>query len=541
MKRPLQLTFILTTTMLFISSVLNASYKAEAAQRQKMTKNITKSTSPKIVPGFETASPPEVGLDHYQVLEGEIEKVFLNNDDAKALKQTAETRHYFVLDLERDPLIKNSMASLHDPERVLRSDLYSKKLSTDYLIRTCRESKPAIEFKCSKSLIPPTVHVEPAKYSRYWCKKGHHRPDNPKCKSKKYFRVPKMYEPEKVQTTPEAWVSDCGTMEAETKKRACRLVIETCPKGSETREVTATSGPKKTPVARQITRPCWRYEYVYECAYPSVNTCESLRKSTCEQIQSKCVKEFAGVCIEWEQTYRCPTQVREEKERVSTGGFSLPPEEPSPALTPNHDMQEAIAKLSVLNDIQDELRANGESYDADSIRIFKGKSRNCTIAFAGFKNCCGNNKGWGVSLKLSGCNGEEKDLAERQKKRLCVSIGTYCATKVAGICLRKKKAHCCFPSKLSRILHEQGRPQLKLGWGKPDHPHCQGFTVDQLSRLDFDKLDLSEVFAEIIAKTKQVTQTTVNVVTRNLSDRVSQMTSGFKTPDSANKPKSGDF
>ncbi|MBY0292801.1 MAG: hypothetical protein K2W92_05895, partial [Alphaproteobacteria bacterium] len=62
MKRPLQLTFILTTTMLFISPSLNASYKAEAAQRQKMTKNITKSTSPKIVPGFKTPSPPEVGL-----------------------------------------------------------------------------------------------------------------------------------------------------------------------------------------------------------------------------------------------------------------------------------------------------------------------------------------------------------------------------------------------------------------------------------------------------------------------------------------------
>ncbi|MBY0292030.1 MAG: hypothetical protein K2W92_01925, partial [Alphaproteobacteria bacterium] len=155
MKRPLQLIFILITTLLLISSILNASYKGEAAQRQKMTKNITKSTSPKIVPGFETASPPEVGLDHHQVLEGAIEKVFLNNNDAKALKQTAETRHYFVLDLERDPLIKNSMASLQDPERVLRSDLYSKKLSADYLIRTCRESKPAIEFKCSKSLIPP--------------------------------------------------------------------------------------------------------------------------------------------------------------------------------------------------------------------------------------------------------------------------------------------------------------------------------------------------------------------------------------------------
>ena len=308
----------------------------------------------------------------------------------------------------------------------------------------------------------------------------------------------------------------------------------------KTRTVISTVGPQKTPTPHQVTRPCWRYEYLYECAYSSLNNCGILRNSSCEQIQSRCLNELTGVCIEWEQTYRCPVQGTEEKERISTGGVTLPPEEPFPEATPNGDMAEALAKLYVLKDIQDDLRKN-EKANINSIQIFKGSARKCTIAFGNFKNCCTKGKGWGVSLNLSGCDKEDKDLAKRQKSGFCVKVGTYCATEVAGICLRKKKSHCCFPTKLARILHEQGRPQLGLGWGETEHPQCRGFTVDELSRLDFDKLDLSELFAEIALKAKAITQKTVGVVERNLTERVNQMTHEFKPTQSTNKPKSGDF
>ena len=40
---------------------------------------------------------------------------------------------------------------------------------------------------------------------------------------------------------------------------------------------------------------------------------------------------------------------------------------------------------------------------------------------------------------------------------------------------------------LGRILHQQARPQLGLGWG-----NCRGFTVAEIRRIDFDRLDLSE-------------------------------------------------
>lgn len=531
--------------LLLSTTDIKAMHQSEARARQKSVMNITKSTAPSLVPGFVSANPPEVNLDQPQALERGSESVFLHNEVGIMLKTTAETRPYFHFDLDHDPLIKNANASVQNPEAVLRSNLYNKNVGDNYVIKTCREAKPPIEFRCSKNLVPPTIHVDPAKYSNFWCTSGKHRPDDPACQAKRYYPTPRMYEPEKVHASPEAWTSDCGTMGTTTQNRSCRLVTTTCPGGKETRTVISTVGPERTPTPRQVTRPCWRYEYVYACAYPSVNTCGALRTSSCEQIQSTCLNKRENVCIEWEQTYKCSQGGRGGTEQISTGGVTLSPEslpEPSP---PNPDMAEAIAKLYVLKDVQDDLRLN-EKANVNAIQIFKGDSRKCTIAFGKFKNCCTNGKGWGVSLNLSGCNGEEKDLAKRQKKGLCVKLGTYCAEKALGVCIRKKTAHCCFPTKLARILHQQGRPQLGVGWGKPKHPQCRGFTVDELSRIDFDRLDLSELFTEMMARTKAINRNTVNVVGRNLSDRVGQMTHGFKSLDlqpsqSTNKPTGGEF
>lgn len=528
-------------TLLLLPLTVKATHKTDATARQKAAMKTTQTTSPSVVPGFGSDKPPEVNLNKVSTLDGATQGVFIHDETAKGLKRTSETRPYFPLDLSSDPLIKNSNEAVQDPEKVLRSDLYNTTSPSNYVIKTCREARPPIEFKCSKTLVPPTIHVKPAKYSHYWCTSGKHRPDNPKCKSKKYYPVPRMYEAEKVEESPEAWTSDCGTMGTATGDRSCRLVSTSCPQGAETRTVMVTMGSKKTPTPREVTRSCWRYEYLYACDYPSSNTCGYLRNSSCEQMGSTCLKERFGVCIEWEQTYRCPTSVGQEKERISKGEFRLSPEEPLSPPVPNKDMQEALAKLYVLKDIQDDLRANETSNNAGAIQVFKGSVGKCTIAFGNFKNCCSGGKGWGVSLNLSGCDKEDKQLAKDQKKGLCVKLGTYCAEKVLGVCIRKKKSHCCFPTKLARILHEQGRPQLGLEWGKPKHPECRGFTVDELSRLDFDKLDLSELFAEIAAKAKAITQNTVGVVERNLSDRVKQMTHDFKPSQSTNKPKSGDF
>ena len=44
----------------------------------------------------------------------------------------------------------------------------------------------------------------------------------------------------------------------------------------------------------------------------------------------------------------------------------------------------------------------------------------------------------------------------------------------------------------------QGRPQIGLGWGEPKNPLCRGFTLDEIQRIDFSKLDLREVFEDLM-------------------------------------------
>src|SRR3546814_16067502 len=65
------------------------------------------------------------------------------------------------------------------------------------------------------------------------------------------------------------------------------------------------------------------------------------------------------------------------------------------------------------------------------------------------------------------CDDAEKQLDVKDRLSLCVSIGSYCSKSFLGVCSTKRKAYCCFESKLTRILQDQGRPQNNKPWGKP--------------------------------------------------------------------------
>ena len=55
---------------------------------------------------------------------------------------------------------------------------------------------------------------------------------------------------------------------------------------------------------------------------------------------------------------------------------------------------------------------------------------------------------------------------------------------------------------MTRILQEQGRPQINKPWGKPKEEKCEGFTVDEFSRLDMSKMDFSEIYSEFLEAAK---------------------------------------
>lgn len=90
------------------------------------------------------------------------------------------------------------------------------------------------------------------------------------------------------------------------------------------------------------------------------------------------------------------------------------------------------------------------------------------------------------------CEPKEFELGAKKETRQCSYVGSYCASKVLGQCIEKREAYCCFSSVVGRIIQEQGRQQLGMTFGDPKNPSCDGLTTDQLAKLDWSKIDLSE-------------------------------------------------
>ena len=107
-----------------------------------------------------------------------------------------------------------------------------------------------------------------------------------------------------------------------------------------------------------------------------------------------------------------------------------------------------------------------------------------------------------LAIQLSGllsCEDAEQVLAMKRDNRLCHGVGSYCSMRLPIIrtCIETTETYCCFNSRLSRIINEQGRAQLGRGWGGAQGPDCSGFALTQLQALDFSRMDLSEFYAEI--------------------------------------------
>lgn len=519
---------IFCAVFVHVSSHLKAELPAALRDAAMSAATVLKEDAVTKTPGY-SSHVPESGLNEIHALEAASERAIQNNPHAQMVTDMTEARPYFRLDGEKDGLLTTSNEVSNNADGYASGAVLSRKKHITYERKTCRESREKTEMTCSKILLEPSIHIEPEKYSHYWCTSGTHGPDDSRCKAKRYYNPARKYKDEIVTVTNENWTNGCQNLEKKEKKGICRRLKTVCPKGEESREVSGPLGNGGEVQTRIIKRPCWRYESTYQCDSPSENTCAVLRQSSCEQMASNCIRDVGGECIEWEQVYRCPKEVilEEPTATASSSAMQMPQQELH--YEPNADMSDAIAKLSIFKEVQEQM---GTNKDASSIRVFNGSAGRCTIAFAGFKNCC-TNKGWSSSVGMNNCNSEDQELARLRQKGLCVEVGTYCAEKTLGVCVRKKRSSCCFPSKLSRILQEQGRVQLGLGWGDAKSPDCRGLTPEELSRINFDRLDLRDIYSDVQQRVKQIS---TRVVKRNVEGRINTMTQGLQ-----NKTPTGDY
>lgn len=129
--------------------------------------------------------------------------------------------------------------------------------------------------------------------------------------------------------------------------------------------------------------------------------------------------------------------------------------------------------------------------------------------------------------RYSSCEAGDQRTNMAKGQRLCHYVGTTCGKRVAGLgCVETIENHVCFNSRLARIIHEEGRPQLGRGWGTPEYPDASGFTIEELQKLDFSKMDLSEFTADVIREAAAYGDLAEEEAAARAAERIAAMVSG---------------
>ncbi|EPP5738656.1 conjugal transfer protein TraN [Vibrio cholerae] len=111
------------------------------------------------------------------------------------------------------------------------------------------------------------------------------------------------------------------------------------------------------------------------------------------------------------------------------------------------------------------------------------------------------------------CEEEELDLAMKRELLSTHKIGSYCKTEVLGACIEKRQSYCVFDSPLSRIMMEQiyAQPQMNLNWGTAKRPNCTGVGIQDLDKVDWDKVNLDEWIGILISTGNYTDMVNVNI------------------------------
>jgi len=245
------------------------------------------------------------------------------------------------------------------------------------------------------------------------------------------------------------------------------------------------------------------YTNTYQCLdrpAAAFDNCQKLIDKGCKQIgTSTCLyHKPSGACGTYDKTFQCLTKKGTSttrkicKSAMCINGNCFKMNAP-----PSSDFLPAVTKFAAVAAAGHSLSSSG------GVSIFKGNSQHCNKNIFGLKNCC-------KHAMPKSCPPSAKALDSTRQARQGIFVGTFCAVKAFfGACLRKQEVWCAFPSKLARIIQKQGRAQLGIGWGTPKAPSCRGLTPQELARIDFSKINLSEIYAGIMQKMKPMMANTL--------------------------------
>jgi conjugal transfer mating pair stabilization protein TraN len=334
-------------------------------------------------------------------------------------------------------------------------------------------------------------------------------------------------------------------------KNCVQQKTEVCIEGAETRLISGVP----------IFKECWAYRATYLCLdQSSHNSCTALQTQGCTQSSSVCTEKTpTGECLQYEQTYQCPTTAaREVEQTICTDTYCSDGQCANQDKETDGDFSKSVAMM--------EAAREGGVYGIQpnqTLNIFSGNSNKCTlkVAMGGtIKSCCSiesggeqftnratlNYKGNATnssSISFAGvgasyytydalddedqaelknfiegtltagwlsCSDKEKTLALKRGQSLCEYVDEECSERVsiglASTCVEKTRTYCCFKSKLAKAINTQGKAQL--GQSRRD---CRGFTMEELDRIDFSKINLDEFIDSIVPKSFNLDERSSNI------------------------------
>jgi conjugal transfer mating pair stabilization protein TraN len=284
-----------------------------------------------------------------------------------------------------------------------------------------------------------------------------------------------------------------------------------------------------------VTQPCWAWARNFQCTERRpANDCTELdKKPECHFDHNECLSENEdGSCNVFDKVYACKTPDTGTGEPGGSicGGdlYCINGECTQVEREASTEFKDAMVAVQTMGNVRDH-------FDPETMTLFNGEKAGCHKPVFGLVNCCaGKTSGLlttaaGAAAIASGpaaiaalatpfltmflCSSQEMMLDVKDRMGLCHYVGTYCSDKVLGVCTSKRKNYCCFESKLSRILQEQGRAQIGKTWGKAKEPDCKGFLIEEFQKLDLSKMDFTEVYSEFIdaAKVPDEVQTSIEI------------------------------
>lgn len=270
-----------------------------------------------------------------------------------------------------------------------------------------------------------------------------------------------------------------------------------------------------------IHRNCWRWNERYSRlenpTFQREELCDEIEAAGCGQVAAECVVNGSDFCQQERLRYEC-VSVDAARHTDLCGDILVCPdgncgEEYQTQKDVTDDFRRAATGLAIADEIASE-------FDHDNLTVFTGQPRTCQRKSLGFANCC-RDSGWGVGIGLDQCTPEEEALGQSREAGAAHYVGEYSSGSWPDE--RDYFVYCTYPSKLARIIVEQGNAQLVRNYGDARNPVCEGFTTEELESLNFNIMDFSEFISDVDEKANNANIADVDQLVNDMIEKIENL------------------